>query len=98
MPKVLRKVTWEPYATSYVMKIKLKYFKKVIGTVGTGIEIQLLSPFSPRNHQIRTYYEIQRFQTRKVTRGKKKKKKKKKHQGRVVEIVIFLEWNKFTYG
>ena len=29
---------------------------------------------------------------------KKKKKKKKKHQGRVVEIVIFLEWNKFTYG
>lgn len=27
-----------------------------------------------------------------------KQKKKKKHQGRVVEIVIFLEWNKFTYG
>ena len=29
---------------------------------------------------------------------KQKKKKKKKHQGRVVEIVIFLEWNKFTNG
>lgn len=29
---------------------------------------------------------------------KQKKKNKKKHQGRVVEIVIFLEWNKFTYG
>ena len=28
----------------------------------------------------------------------KQKKKRKKHQGRVVEIVIFLEWNKFTYG